>query len=45
MVGRLDNTDAVMENTFWVGVYPGITEPMIEYMIDSFGDFMEGSRR
>ena len=43
--GRLDNTDAVMENTFWVGVYPGITEPMIEYMIDSFGDFMEGSRR
>ena len=45
VVGRLDNTDAVMENTFWVGVYPGITEPMIEYMIDSFGDFMEGSRR
>ncbi len=45
VVGTLDNTDAVMENTFWVGVYPGITEPMIEYMIDSFGDFMEGSRR
>jgi CDP-6-deoxy-D-xylo-4-hexulose-3-dehydrase len=43
VVGTLDNTDAVMENTFWIGVYPGITEPMIEYMIDSFGDFMEGS--
>lgn len=42
--GSLDNTDAVMENTFWIGVYPGITEPMIEYMIDSFGDFIKGSR-
>ena len=45
VVGTLDNTDAVMENTFWIGVYPGITEPMIEYMIDSFGDFIEGSRK
>ena len=44
VVGTLENTDAVMENTFWIGVYPGITEPMIEYMLDSFGDFIEGSR-
>lgn len=28
----LDNTDLVMERSFWVGVYPGMTEEMIEYM-------------
>lgn len=29
----LTNTDLIMRNTFWIGVYPGITPEMIEYMI------------
>jgi CDP-6-deoxy-D-xylo-4-hexulose-3-dehydrase len=33
VLNALPNTDYVMENVFWIGVYPGITEPMIEYMI------------
>ena len=32
VVGRLENTDLIMENTFWVGVYPGMTDEMIDYM-------------
>ena len=32
VVGRLENTDFIMENTFWVGVYPGMTDEMIDYM-------------
>lgn len=32
LAGNLDNTDTVMNNTFWVGVYPGLTEEMLEYM-------------
>lgn len=32
VVGDLVNTDRVMNDTFWVGVYPGMTEEMIEYM-------------
>jgi len=32
VVGSLDNTDFIMENTFWVGVYPGMTDDMIDYM-------------
>jgi len=32
ITGRLDNTDRVMENAFWVGVYPGMKDGMIEYM-------------
>ena len=30
--GTLDNTDFIMNNTFWVGVYPGMTDEMIDYM-------------
>ena len=32
VVGNLDNTDKIMTNTFWVGVYPGMTNEMIDYM-------------
>lgn len=30
--GELKNTDYIMNNTFWVGVYPGMTDEMIDYM-------------
>ena len=32
IVGELKNTDRIMEDTFWVGVYPGMTDEMIDYM-------------
>jgi len=32
IVGTLENTDFIMNNTFWVGVYPGMTDEMIDYM-------------
>ena len=32
VVGTLENTDRVMKDTFWVGVYPGMTDEMIDYM-------------
>ena len=32
VVGNLDNSDFVVNNTFWVGVYPGMTDAMIDYM-------------
>lgn len=32
VVGSLDATDYIMNNTFWVGVYPGMTDEMIDYM-------------
>lgn len=32
VVGNLDNTNRIMKDTFWVGVYPGMTDVKIEYM-------------
>lgn len=34
VVGSLDTTDFIMNNTFWVGVYPGMTDAMIDYMAE-----------
>ncbi|MBQ7275438.1 MAG: lipopolysaccharide biosynthesis protein RfbH [Clostridiales bacterium] len=33
IVGDLTNTDRIMNDTFWIGVYPGMTDEMIDYMI------------
>ena len=32
VVGNLENSDFVVNNTYWVGVYPGMTDAMIDYM-------------
>jgi CDP-6-deoxy-D-xylo-4-hexulose-3-dehydrase len=40
VVGNLTKTDFVMNNTFWIGVYPGMTDAMITYMITTIKDFV-----
>lgn len=35
VAGTLENTDRIVEDTFWVGVYPGMTEEMIAYMAET----------
>jgi len=42
VVGELNNTDLVMKRSFWVGVYPGLTTAMLDYVISSISDFMSG---
>lgn len=32
VIGNLENTDRIMKDTFWVGVYPGMTDDMIDDM-------------
>ena len=32
VAGSLEQTDRIMKDTFWVGVYPGMTDEMIDYM-------------
>lgn len=38
VVGELTNTDLIMNDTFWVGVYPGMTDKMIDYMAKTIKD-------
>jgi CDP-6-deoxy-D-xylo-4-hexulose-3-dehydrase len=42
VVGDLTNTDVIMNQTFWVGVYPGLTETMLAFVADTIVDFVKG---
>ncbi|CAL9424003.1 MULTISPECIES: lipopolysaccharide biosynthesis protein RfbH [unclassified Streptomyces] len=42
--GELTNSDIVTEHTFWIGVYPGLTEEMIDYVIASVTEFAGAHR-
>jgi CDP-6-deoxy-D-xylo-4-hexulose-3-dehydrase len=42
--GSLENTEAAMNGAFWLGVYPAITDDMIEYVADTIASFVEGRR-
>jgi CDP-6-deoxy-D-xylo-4-hexulose-3-dehydrase len=34
-IGALENSDLVMNQLFWIGVFPGLTQPMLDYMIEA----------
>ena len=38
--GNLKNTDFIMNNTFWLGVYPGFTEKIINYILEQIDEFL-----
>lgn len=42
IAGTLNNTDLIMNNLFWIGVYPGINAEKMDYMILVFERFMNG---
>lgn len=39
IVGELTNSDRIMNQTFWVGIYPGLTEEMLDYTAEIIGQF------
>jgi CDP-6-deoxy-D-xylo-4-hexulose-3-dehydrase len=40
IAGGLENTDIIMNNTFFLGTYPGMSEEMIKYTVSCIGDFI-----
>ncbi|WP_026411159.1 lipopolysaccharide biosynthesis protein RfbH [Actinomadura oligospora] len=42
VAGGLANSDLITEQTFWVGVYPGLTDDMIDYVVASVTEFVTG---
>ncbi|OBH34385.1 lipopolysaccharide biosynthesis protein RfbH [Mycobacterium sp. E342] len=45
IVGDLTNSDIVMNRTFWVGTYPGLTRPMLDFLAESIRDYMAEAAR
>lgn len=41
VVGGLENTDRIMNDTFWIGVYPGMTDEKLDYMIQVIHEAVE----
>jgi CDP-6-deoxy-D-xylo-4-hexulose-3-dehydrase len=44
VVGDLAHTNLTLENSFWVGVYPGLTDEMIDYVIETFTHFIHAKK-
>lgn len=42
VAGELKNTDLIMERTFWIGVYPGLGQKEINYVLDTLLHFCRG---
>jgi CDP-4-dehydro-6-deoxyglucose reductase, E1 len=42
VVGNLANTDQVMESAFWLGLFPGLTEEMLTYIVSTLRSFVRG---
>ncbi|MEF9939065.1 MAG: lipopolysaccharide biosynthesis protein RfbH [Clostridium sp.] len=42
VAGTLENTDRIMRDTFWVGVYPGMSDDMIDYMAKTIREAVNG---
>jgi CDP-6-deoxy-D-xylo-4-hexulose-3-dehydrase len=44
VIGELSNTEFVMNNVFWIGVYPGLTKPMLQFVIETITEFVSESK-
>jgi CDP-4-dehydro-6-deoxyglucose reductase, E1 len=42
IAGNLTNTDFVLNNVFWLGVYPGFNRDMLDYVLRTVGEFING---
>ena len=41
VIGNLENTNRIMNDTFWIGVYPGMTDEKIDYMIECIDSYFK----
>jgi CDP-6-deoxy-D-xylo-4-hexulose-3-dehydrase len=44
VVGELTNTNIIMNDTFWLGVYPAITKEMMLYIAKQLDTFLNGAQ-
>jgi CDP-6-deoxy-D-xylo-4-hexulose-3-dehydrase len=44
VIGSLPNTDYVMNHVFWIGVYPGLTKEMLDFVAATVFDFAAAAK-
>jgi CDP-6-deoxy-D-xylo-4-hexulose-3-dehydrase len=44
VISNLKNSDTVMNDTFWIGVWPGLTEQMLDYVVDRFMELFRSQK-
>lgn len=44
VVGEMTNADFVMNQSFWIGVFPGLTEPMLDFIVKTITDFVTNAK-
>lgn len=44
VVGSLEVSDLISDGTFWIGVHPGLTDEMIEFVLTTIGDFVRAKQ-
>ena len=44
VVGELTNTDFVMDNVFWIGVFPGLTREMLDFIVKVMTEFVANAK-
>lgn len=44
VIGSLEKADEVMRQVFWIGVYPGLTQSMLDYVADKLEQLTKGNR-
>ena len=40
VIGNLENADSIMRRSFWLGVYPGLTSEMLQYVVENILEFV-----
>ena len=45
VIGDLKNTDLIMNNSFWLGVWPGLSKDNLRYMFDSVKEFIDSNKK
>ena len=43
IIGELRNTDRIMEKAFWIGVYPGMTKAMLDFMANCIIEYVQNA--
>jgi CDP-6-deoxy-D-xylo-4-hexulose-3-dehydrase len=45
VIGPLTNANIITDNTFWIGVYPGLNDDMIDFVLSTIGSFVEKAKQ